>query len=149
MKKRMDIEEIVEFCGQFPGVNSNFPFGPQPQCFRVGGRIFAQVFPKGVQGALGILLCDESIPREKIVPMVTLSCNPAYGDFWRRQYPGIVVRPYHSPPAQQPYANTVLLTGQVPTAEMKEMIHHAYNQTLQKLPKQKQREITEMKQGEF
>jgi len=135
---------IITLCRQLTGVDSYYPFGPQPECFRVGGKIFAEVYPEGVKGALTILLNDPDIPRERVIPMVTLRCTPDFGDFMRQQYPGAVLRPYHCPPIQQPYANTVLLDGSVPTEMIEAMVDHAYRHILGKLPKRVREEIKEL-----
>lgn len=137
----MDATAIAALCESFAGVTADCPFGPGTHCYRVGGRIFASLIPGGVPGALTILLEDASIPREKTVPMLTLRCDPATGDFYRRQYPGAVLRPYHTPPAQQPYANTILLDGRVPPDALRDMAAHAYTTILRKLPKKRQIEI--------
>jgi len=134
-------EDIALLCRRFPGVDSYYPFGPQPECFRVGGRIFAEIYPDGVKGALTILLGDPDIPRERTRPMATLRCEPSFGDFMRQQYPGAVLRPYHCPPAQQPYANTVLLDGSVLNEMIEAMVSHAYRHILGKLPKRVREEI--------
>ena len=137
----MDAEKVMLFCEAFTGVTCYFPFGPQPKCYRVGLKIFAEVYPHGVPGALRILLNDESVGREKLAPMVTLRCEPSHGDFFRTLFPGVVLRPYHCPAAQQPYANTVILDGSVPNDILKDMIEHAYIVILHKLPKREQAEI--------
>lgn len=141
----MDIREMEAFFKTFPQVTCNSPFGPQSRCYRIGGRIFADICPGGIPGALRILLKDETIERERMAPMLTVRCEPLYGDFWRKQFPGVVLRPYHTPPAQQPYANTVLLTGEVPDDTLKEMIAHSYDYCLKKLPKRRQQEIISAK----
>ncbi len=46
--------------------------------------------------------------------------NPNAADFYRRMYPGVVVRGYHCPPVQQPYWNTIELEQfDEETAELK------------------------------
>lgn len=143
----MEMTEIKAACAGFRGVTMDYPFGPQPACMRVGRRIFAQLYPEGIPGALRILLADEGIPRERVVPMVTLSCDAVYGDFFRRQYPGAVLRPYHAPPAQWPYAVTVLLDGAVPDEALMDMVRHAYKLVFGKLAKKDQRQILEAHSG--
>jgi len=137
----ISIDDIRDLCGQYPSVTSDYPFGPQPECYRVGGKIFAEIYPRGVPGALRILLKDDSIPKDEIVPMITLRCEPIQGDFYRTLYPGTILRPYHCPPAQQPYANTILLNSAIGFEAVKGMIEHAYTVILHKLPKKTQAEI--------
>jgi predicted DNA-binding protein (MmcQ/YjbR family) len=66
-----------------------------------------------------------------------------FGDFYRKQYPGTVVRGYHCPPVQQPYWNTIHMNGTVPDEELRIMIDHAYQAVVDKLPKRVQKEILE------
>lgn len=67
----------------------DYPFGEDPVCIKVHGKIFAEIYQK--------------VDNFKI----TLKCEPILANYWRNQYPGIVVRGYHCPPVQQPYRNTV------------------------------------------
>ena len=53
----------------------------------------------------------------------------------------IVVRGYHCPPVQQPYFNTLPLTGAVPDGEILELADRAYAVTVAKLPQYRQREL--------
>lgn len=121
-------------CERFPGVTAKFPFGAQPKCYCVGGRIFAEAFPNGVVGALRLLYQDETVPRERVEPMMTLRCDPATGEFFKMQFPRAVLRPYHAPPAQQPHACTVLVE-QMPEDVLLDMLSHAYKTIFNKLPK--------------
>ena len=137
----MTIQQLSAFCESFAGVSCDYPFGSQPRCCRIGGKIFAEIYPEGVPGALAILSGNQSFPREAVVPMATLRCEPLQGDFYKQQFSRSVFRPYHCPPAQQPYALTVLLNGGVPDQVLKEMARHAYEIILKKIPLKKQREI--------
>lgn len=137
----MDCAELLRRCLAFPGAVQACPFGPRPVCCRVGGRIFAELYPEGVRGALRLLTADERISPERKVPMAILRCDPATGDFFRRQFCGAVLRPYHCPPVQQPYANTVLLDGRVPDAALLDMAEHAYQTVLHRLPKKVQQKL--------
>lgn len=89
-------------------------------------RIFAQIF----------VLKDE--------PSVTLNCDRMTGEFYRGAYPGTVARGWHCPPVQQPYFNTVKLSGDVPDDELLRMIEHSYQTVLLKLPKYAQRELADL-----
>ena len=71
---------------------------------------------------------------------ITLKCTAEYSDFYRRLYPGRVVRGYHCPPVQQPYWNTVYLDG-FPPEELRGMIDHAYSTVVRGFSKKVQREL--------
>ena len=72
---------------------------------------------------------------------MTLNCDMMTGELYRAVYPGMVTRGYHCPPVQQPYFNTVALTGSVPDSELIGMIDHAYHVVVGKLPKKYQKEL--------
>lgn len=68
-----------------------YPFGDIPICYKLEGKIFAQIYPN-----------QEDFK-------ITLKCTADAGQFYRQVYSGVVVRGYHCPPVQQPYWNTVYL----------------------------------------
>lgn len=137
-----EVERIAAQCKEKAGVSYDSPFGEGSVCYRVGGKIFALLIPDGAPGALQLLKEDESIPREEVLPMAVLHCDPEQGDLYRQLFPKSVFRPYHSPRAQWPYAKTVLLNGSLPPDVLEEMVDHAYCCVFAKLTKKKQREIT-------
>lgn len=125
----MTPQKFIEICLTKKGSYLDYPFGPDVTIIKVGktekrsGRIFAQVAClKGVDS-------------------VTLNCDMMTGQFYRQMFPGIVVRGYHCPPVQQPYFNTLPLSGEVPDDIIKEMIDHSYKTVVGKLPKYIQKEL--------
>ncbi|NJD04447.1 MAG: hypothetical protein FIA99_18065 [Ruminiclostridium sp.] len=125
----MTLDQIIEYCLEKPGTYLDYPFNPIFPVVKVKapsqekGRIFAQPF----------LLHGE--------PKVTLNCTPVSAEFYRSIYSGSVVRGWHCPPIQQPHFNTVALDGTVPDDEVLQMIDHAYEVVVAKLPKYIQSEI--------
>ena len=114
----MTHEEIKSHCLTRPGAVETYPFGEWPICYKVAGKIFAQVY------------------EDKI----TLKCTRFAGELFRAQYPGVVVRGYHCPPVQQPYWNTIDLT-RFPTEELPYQIDLAYDTVVRGLPKKVQTQI--------
>ena len=114
----MTIQEICNLCLAKPKAYEDHPFGQWPTCFKVNGKIFAQVY----------------------MDKLTLKCTAFSGQVFRDAYPGIVVRGYHCPPVQQPYWNTIDL-GRFPHGELPMMIDHAYDTVVGSFPKKVQREI--------
>ena len=100
------------------------PFGEYPICYRIAGKIFAQF-----------------VIKEDWFKM-TLKTNPDAADFYRRVYPGVVVRGYHCPPVQQPYWNTIYLDD-FPDEELLNMINLAYDAVFSKFSKKEQKRIVE------
>ena len=128
----MTLSEIENYCLEKPGAYADYPFNPNFPVIKVKslsqdkGKIFAQPFVLRGQ------------------PKVTLNCEIMTGEFYRSVYPGTVTRGYHCPPVQQPYFNTVTLDGIVPDDVLIEMIDHAYNYVVGKLPKKIQNELKDM-----
>ena len=114
----MTAQQIAAYCLQKPGAYEDHPFGELPVCYKVRGKIFAQVYPD----------------------KVTLKCTAFSGEAFRNAYPGIVVRGYHCPPVQQPYWNTIDLS-RFPSEELPMMIDHAWETVVSSLPKKTQREL--------
>ncbi len=125
----MTPQEILDYCLSKDGAYLDHPFGPESDIVKVGrlgerpGRIFAQIF------------------RLKGQDMLTLCCTERMGFVYRNLFPGAVVRGYHCPPVQQPYFNTLPLTGPVPDDLILEMVDHSYETSVSKLPKYVQRSL--------
>lgn len=115
-------EEIKAYCLSKHKACETYPFGDVPICYKLNGKIFAQLYPYE---------WDYKI---------TLKCTAEAGDFYRNVYPGKVVRGYHCPPVQQPYWNTVHLED-FPDEELLNMIDLAYETVLKSFSKKVQKEI--------
>lgn len=109
-------KELHDYCMAKPCAYETRPFGETPLCYRVAGKIFAQLTP------------NESWFK------MTLKTTPEAAETYRMIYPGIVVRGYHCPPVQQPYWNTIEL-AQMDKSIVLTMIDEAYDTLIQKLPK--------------
>lgn len=114
----MNAGEIKSYCLSKPKAVETFPFGDWPICYKVAGKIFAQLYED----------------------MITLKCTRFAGEMFRQQYPGIVVRGYHCPPVQQPYWNTIDLNA-FPHEELPYMIDLAYETVVAALPKKTQQKL--------
>ncbi len=120
----MTIDEIKEYCKNKHVVTEEFPFGDVPICYKLSGKIFAQLYP---------------YEHDK---KITLKCTADAGQFYRMVYPDKVVRGYHCPPIQQPYWNTIYLDD-FPDDELLNMIDLAYDTVFAKLSKKEQKRIKE------
>lgn len=114
----MDLCEIKAYCLAKPKAYEDLPFGEVPVCYKVHGKIFAQIYPD----------------------KITLKCTRFAGELFRQQYPGIVVRGYHCPPVQQPYWNTIYL-DRFPEEELAYMIDLAFEAVVNSFSKKVQKEI--------
>ena len=120
----MVAEEIKRYCLEKHKACETYPFGDVPICYKLNGKIFAQIYPY------------------KWDYKITLKCTAEMGDFYRMVYPGKVVRGYHCPPVQQPYWNTVYLKD-FPDDELLNMIDHAYEVVFHSFSKKVQKQILE------
>ena len=116
----MTNDEIIAYCLSKPKAYEDFPFGPYPICYKVHGKIFAQLY------------------HDKI----TLKCTAFQGQMFRQTYPKVVVCGYHCPPVQQPYWNTIDLS-QFPPHELPHMIDLAYDAVVSCFSQKIQAEIAE------
>lgn len=94
----------------------DYPFGPEPVCIKVKGKIFAEIY---------------SWPGNY---KITLKCDPLLAQVYRLQFPGVVVRGYHCPLSQQPHRNTIWVE-QLEEGLLKKMIDHSYELVVKSLPK--------------
>ncbi len=117
----MTPQDIIAYCLSKPRAYEDYPFGDIPVCIRIwaGAKtpIFAQIY-----------LSEKDLK-------VTLKCSPESALFYRRHYPGAVVRGFFCPPSQQPHWNTVYLNGAVSDDALKAMVDEAYRAALERLPK--------------
>jgi len=118
----MNTEELIQYCCNKPKAYIDYPFGKEPICIKVNKKIFAEIYP-----------------HEKNFK-ITLKCEPILADFFRTQYPEVVVRGYHCPPVQQPYRNTVWI-NKIDDNILVGMIDHSYEQVLKTFSKKTQHEI--------
>jgi len=117
--------QLLDYCLSKPGAYPDHPFGPEFDVIKVKGKIFAQLFE--LNG----------------VPCITVNGDAVTNDFWRVRYPDAIKRGWHCPPVQQPYFNTIDLTGEVPEEELLGMLDFSYRYVVGKLPKRIQRELEE------
>lgn len=122
MVKTIEIVDLENYCLKKKGAYQDLPFGEIPICYKLNGKIFAQIYPK------------------KSDYKITLKCSADEGDFFRQAFPGIVVRGYHCPPVQQPYWNTVYIK-RISDEVLLEMIDTAYIRVFESFSKKIQKEF--------
>lgn len=76
----MQLQDIQSYCLEKNKAYVDYPFGEIPICYKLNGKIFAQIYPN------------------KNDYKITLKCAADAGQFYRRIYPEQVVRGYHCPP---------------------------------------------------
>lgn len=119
----MTHSDLLSYCLQKKGAYEDHPFGDNCTVVKVKKRIFAQLFMLGGE------------------PMLTFNGDIPTGEFYRTMFPDDVKRGYHCPPVQQPYFNTVNLSGSVPDEELLRMIDGSYKYVVSKLTKKAREEL--------
>lgn len=117
-------KEVMEYCLTKKDAYIEYPFGEIPIVFKVRKKIFAELYPN---------------PEDY---KITLKCDMVLADFYREQYPSIVVRGYHCPPVQQPYRNTIWI-DRINKEILFDMIDHSFLQVIKSLPKREQIDFSE------
>lgn len=113
----MDMQRLIEHCAAKPGAHVDFPFGEQPLCLKVGGKLFA-IFYRRPDG-----------------DMVTLKAPPDVVEFLCEMYPGAVTDGYHFPPAVRRYWLSAYFARGLPDAELLSMADTSYRAVVAKLPR--------------
>jgi predicted DNA-binding protein (MmcQ/YjbR family) len=119
----MENEQITAYSLSKPGSYEDLPFGEIPICYKVCGKLFLQLYP----------MTDNN--------KITISCEPMLADFYRQQYPGIVLPGYHCPDRLKPYMNTVYLNKDVNITMIFDMIDHSYDRVVSKLTRIEKAEL--------
>lgn len=110
---------IIEYCLGKHGAVKEYPFGPEPEVFKVGGKMFAFLY-EGTEEACRI----------------NLKCDPVIAVNLREQLEA--VKPgYHM---NKKHWNTVIVDGSLSLDEIYDMIDHSYSLVVAKLPRS-QRDI--------
>lgn len=122
----MENNDISRYCLAKPGAYEDYPFGEIPVCYKVCGKLFLQLYP---------------MERNH---KITVSCEPMLADFYRMQYPGIVVHGYHCPNRLKPYMNTVYLNMDVDDLLIFKMIDHSYKRVVNKLTRPEKASLSEI-----
>jgi len=115
----MDAGALRTWCLERPGAIEDFPFGPVPSVFRVGGKMFA-------------LSALDRTPLE-----VSVKCEPELAVGLRDSYPAI--RPgYH---LNKRHWNTITLDGSLPDELVCDLIEDSYDLVVSALPKRTREQL--------
>ena len=108
----MDLETIRKYCLEKEFTSESFPFGETTLVFKVSGKVF-------------LLMGLDNRPLQ-----FNVKCDPEKAEELREQYasvgPGFHMNKRHW--------NTVILNGEIPAREVREMIDQSYELVVQSLP---------------
>ena len=111
-QKKMNIEDIREYCLLKPHTDEAFPFDDTTLVFRVMGKIFACL--------------DLNRPN-----LVVAKCDPDYALELREHYNGIEGAWHWN----KKYWNQIYLDRDVPDTLLHELIDHSYEKVYKKIPR--------------
>lgn len=116
----MNIEDVLAYCLEKPGVSEHLPFGPDVLVMKVGGKVF--------------LLAPLNTPSLQF----NLKCDPELALELREQYAS--VQPgYHM---NKKHWNTITVDGSVSEKTVLEWIDHSYDLVLKSLPKRLKEQLS-------
>lgn len=115
----MTLQQLVDYCSSKPGVAKEFPFDEKTLVFKVMGKMFA------------LTGMDDASSR------VNLKCDPVYAIALRQKYNAVQAGYYMN----KKHWNTVELAGDIPNAELHEMIDDSYNLVVKGLTKKLKEEL--------
>jgi len=100
----MNIDNLYHYCRRLKGVSEGTPFGSDVLVFKVMGKIFA-------------LVNLVSMP-----PRINLKCDPERAEELRATRASVMPG-YHM---NKKHWNTVVVDGELPDSDLREMIDHSY-----------------------
>ena len=116
---KMNIEELHAHCLSLNAVTEHFPFDEVTLVFKVKDKMFAL------------------IPLDNPQPQIALKCDPDRAIELREQYENIVPAWHFN----KKHWNTVLISPEISTILLKELIQHSYDLVVSGLPKKVQEEL--------
>ena len=108
----MDLETIRKYCLEKKSVTESFPFGETTLVFKVLGKIF-------------LLIGLDNFPLQ-----FNVKCDPEKAEELREEYSSVIPA-FHM---NKKHWNTVILNGQIPLKQIREMIDESYHLVVQSLP---------------
>ncbi len=104
----MDHKTVEQYILSMPNTHLSYPFGEEVAVYKIGsiekGKMFA-------------LIAEDSDPIR-----ISLKCAPELSELLRNKYE-TVLPGYH---LNKKHWNTILLTGQLPWADVQDLIRHSY-----------------------
>lgn len=118
----MNVEDLRDYCLSLKGVEESFPFDETSLVMKVGGKMFAL------------------IPLETEKTTISLKCDPDLAIELREKYESVQPA-YHF---NKKHWNSVFITSEITSKQIKEWINHSYMLVFNSLPKRIQLEIESM-----
>lgn len=101
----MDHKTVEDYILSMPNAELDYPFGEGVAVYKTGGKMFALI-------------------REGRTPVqLSLKCDPKLSEVLRERYDEVMPG-YH---LNKKHWNTLVLSGQLPWGEVKDLIRHSYD----------------------
>lgn len=101
----MTHKEVEEYVLSMPNAKLDYPFGEDVAVYKVNDKMFA-------------LISEKKVPVQ-----ISLKCDPNLAVVLREKYDEVMPG-YH---LNKKHWNTLVLTGQMPWDEVKDLIRHSYD----------------------
>jgi predicted DNA-binding protein (MmcQ/YjbR family) len=105
----MVFDQCCTYAAAKPAASLHYPFTPDVAVYKVGGKIFALVSPKGQQN-----------PAKS--PQMNLKCDPYHAQELRDIFESIIPG-YHM---NKRHWNTLILDNTLPVSEIQRLMDHSY-----------------------
>ncbi len=103
----ISLEKIIEMIESLPGAVRDYPFGEGTMVYKY----------KDEKGKLFALIAEKSSPVR-----LSLKCDPGLAEVLREKYESVLPG-YH---LNKRHWNTIICSGQIPEAELRDLIRHSY-----------------------
>lgn len=115
----MNVEDLRDYCLSLKGVEESFPFDETSLVMKVGGKMFAL------------------IPLETEETTISLKCDPDLAIELREKYESVQPA-YHF---NKKHWNSVFITSEITSKQIKEWIEHSYFLVFNSLPKKTKEDL--------
>ena len=123
----MTICNLTDYCLSKSGAVLDYPFGPEPAVFKVGGKIFALAYEgDGKEKGRG-----DGIAR------ISLKCDPMLADLLRQKFASVTPG-YH---LNKTHWNTITCDEKIDGDEIYNQIDHSYDLIIKSLTKKARQQI--------
>lgn len=115
----MDLEAIRKYCLEKKSATESFPFGETTLVFKVCGKMF-------------LLIGLDNLPLQ-----FNVKCDPEKAEELREEYSSVIPA-FHM---NKKHWNTIILNGQIPAKQVREMIDESYWLVIRSLPLKERKKL--------
>lgn len=105
----MDFKDCCDYAGNKPDATLDYPFDPNVPVYKVCGKMFALLSPRGSKTSGS-------------KPLINLKCDPYHAQELRDTFDAIIPG-YHM---NKTHWNSLIIDGSLPASEIERLIDHSY-----------------------